>query len=65
MQADRIQYVSMMQAAFLSAVVQAKHSKLKTKVVKAVDRVRLPEMRSINANLSYRTAQKLKNEGAL
>lgn len=71
MQADRVAFITPMQDAFMRAEVEAlvrepaPTSKLTRKVMRALERNQPRQERAVNARVSYRTAQKLKNEGVL
>lgn len=68
MSADRQDYVSPMQQAFVDACFRINgdpKGKLTAKVLRALERTRPLQVRAVNAKVSYRTAQQLKQQGVL
>lgn len=66
MQADKVGFITPMQDAFMQSILkQSKPTMLGGKVYDSLHRTRPLQVRAVNANLSYRTAQKLKHEGAI
>lgn len=57
-------WLNQMQEAFVKAAVKQGQGKLVTKVAKAAERIK-PQDPKASVKLSFRTAQKLKNEGVI
>jgi hypothetical protein len=72
MSREVVPYLSPMQGAFINATLahmeknggKASH-KVARKVLKVSDKHTLKEMPAVNVRVSYRTAQKLKDQGVL
>jgi hypothetical protein len=68
MSADKVAFITPMQEAFMAAAVKTQpqgHHRVLGKVTRSLDRTKPKEVRSWDAKVSYRTAERLKKEGSL
>ena len=68
MLADKVEFITPMQQAFIDAAFRIdgdSQGRLTAKVLRSMDRTKPQMVRGVDAKVSYRTAQQLKKHGIL